>query len=111
MRPACCWRTWLRTIIVDSKNQALKGHAAYKVSFNTAVVRSAGVFRAAVWLHTAALIVAHNYPSSDVSPSGEGAQVTRQLVEAGKLLDIGVLDLPIISNRGVLSFKERGLGF
>jgi DNA repair protein RadC len=101
----------LRTIIVDTKNQVLKIHTVYVGSLNTAVVRIAEVFREAVRLNAAAIIVAHNHPSSDVSPSGEDVQVTRQLVEAGKLLNIEVLDHLIISSRGFLSLKERGLGF
>ena len=59
----------LRTIIVDSKNQVLKIHTVYKGSLNTAVLRIAEVFREAIRLNAAGLIVAHNHPSGDVSPS------------------------------------------
>jgi DNA repair protein RadC len=101
----------LRTIIVDSKNQVLKIHTVYKGSLNTAVLRIAEVFREAIRLNAAALIVAHNHPSGDPSPSAEDVQVTRQLVEAGKLLNIDVLDHLVLGCQRWLSLKERGLGF
>ncbi len=101
----------LRTIIVDTKNQVLKIHTVYVGSLNTAVVRIAEVFREAVRLNAAAIIVAHNHPSGDVAPSPQDVQVTRQLVEAGKLLNIDVLDHLIVSAQKFLSLKERGLGF
>jgi DNA repair protein RadC len=101
----------LRTIIVDSKNQVLKIHTVYVGSLNTAVVRIAEVFREAIRLNAAALIVAHNHPSGDVSPSPEDVHVTRQLVEAGKLLGVDVLDHLVLGNQCWLSLKERGLGF
>ncbi len=101
----------LRTIIVDTKNQVLKVHTVYKGSLNTVVLRAGEVFREAIRLNAAALIVAHNHPSGDVSPSPEDVQVTRQLVEAGKLLNIDVLDHLIIAHQVYTSLRERGLGF
>ena len=101
----------LRTIIVDSKNQVLKIHTVYKGSLNTAVLRIAEVFREAIRLNAAGIIVAHNHPSGDPSPSAEDVHVTRQLVEAGKLLSVDVLDHLVIGNQSFLSLKERGLGF
>ncbi len=59
----------------------------------------------------AAFIVAHNHPSGDPSPSPEDIKVTRQLVQAGKILDIDVLDHIIIGRQRFVSLKERGLGF
>ena len=59
----------------------------------------------------AAIILAHNHPSNDPSPSPEDIAVTRQIVEAGKLLGIEVLDHLIIGNGRFTSLKERGLGF
>jgi DNA repair protein RadC len=61
--------------------------------------------------NAAALIVAHNHPSGDPSPSPEDIKVTRQLVKAGKLLDIEVLDHVIIGRQRYVSLKERQLGF
>ena len=102
----------LRTIIVDTKNQLLKIHTVNVGSLNTAVVRIAEVFREAIRLNAAAIIVLHNHPSGDPSPSPEDVHVTRQLVEAGKLLNIDVLDHLVLGRGGRwLSLKERGLGF
>lgn len=75
------------------------------------MVRIGEVFRPAVEAPAAAVIVAHNHPSGDPAPSPEDVNVTRQLVQAGKLLDIELLDHLIIAARGYTSLKEKGLGF
>jgi DNA repair protein RadC len=102
----------LRTILLDTKNHVLKIHTVYIGSLNTAVVRVGELFREAIRANSAAVIVAHNHPSGDPSPSPEDVQVTRQIVQAGKLLDIDVLDHLVIGNGSRwVSLKERGLGF
>jgi DNA repair protein RadC len=76
------------------------------------VVRIGEIFRPAIEAPAAAIIVAHNHPSSDPSPSPEDVHVTRQIAEAGKLLDIDVLDHLIVAGGGqYVSLKEKGLGF
>jgi len=57
------------------------------------------------------VIVVHNHPSGDPTPSPEDVSITRQIVEAGKLLDVEVLDHLIIGQQRYVSLKERGLGF
>ena len=69
------------------------------------------VFREAIRASSAAMIVVHNHPSGDPTPSPEDVQVTRQIVEAGSLLNIDVLDHLIIGRQRFVSMKERGLGF
>jgi len=69
------------------------------------------VFRDAVRANAASVIVAHNHPSGDPSPSPEDVAVTRAMVEAGRLLDIEVLDHLVLSSGGFVSLKARGLGF
>jgi DNA repair protein RadC len=102
----------LRTILLDTKNHVLKIHTVYIGSLNTAVVRVGELFREAIRMNCAAVIVAHNHPSGDPTPSPEDVQVTRQIVQAGKLLDIDVLDHLVIGNGSRwVSMKERGLGF
>ncbi len=101
----------LHVILLDTRNRVMKIVAIYKGSLNTSVVRIGEVFRPAIEMAAAAVIVAHNHPSSDPSPSPEDVHVTRQLVEAGKLLGIDVLDHLVIADRGYVSLKERGLGF
>jgi DNA repair protein RadC len=58
-----------------------------------------------------AIIIAHNHPSGDTTPSPDDVAVTRALVEAGKLLDIEILDHLILAGGRFISLKERGLGF
>ncbi len=101
----------LCTILLDTKNHVLKVHTLYIGSLNTASVRVGEVFREAIRLNCAALIVAHNHPSGDPTPSPEDVNVTRQFVEAGKLLDIDVLDHLVIGMSRWVSLKQRGLGF
>lgn len=69
------------------------------------------VFRDAVRIGAAAIIVAHNHPSGDPTPSPEDVAVTKILVEAGSLLDIELLDHLIIGRNCFVSLKARGLGF
>ncbi|MCX6071372.1 MAG: hypothetical protein NTU91_11025, partial [Chloroflexi bacterium] len=69
------------------------------------------VFRPALHANAASVIIAHNHPSGDVSPSPEDIAVTRAFVEAGRLLDIEVLDHLVIAANRYTSLKARGLGF
>ncbi|MCB9418786.1 MAG: DNA repair protein RadC [Ardenticatenaceae bacterium] len=101
----------LRLILLDTRNQVLRTPTVYKGSLNTSVIRIGELFRAALKENAAAIIVAHNHPSGDPSPSPEDVNVTRQMVQAGKLLDIEVLDHVVIGHQRYVSLKERGLGF
>jgi len=102
----------MHVILLDTRNRVLGIQAVYKGSLNSSVVRVGEIFRAAIEAPAAAVIVAHNHPSGDPTPSPEDVNVTRQLVKAGKLLDIEVLDHVVISQGGqFVSLKERGLGF
>jgi DNA repair protein RadC len=101
----------LRAVILDTKNHVIKIETVYKGSLNTAVVRVAEIFREAIRLNAAAILVAHNHPSGDPTPSAEDVHITRQIVEAGKMLSIDVLDHLVICQARWVSLKERGLGF
>jgi DNA repair protein RadC len=101
----------LRVILLDTRNRVLNTPTIYIGSLNTSVIRIGELFRAAIRENAAALIVAHNHPSGDPTPSPEDVNVTRQLVKAGKLLDIDVLDHIVIGRQRFVSLKERGLGF
>ena len=100
----------LWVILLDTRNRVLKMAEIYKGSLNTSVVRTGEIFRPAIETAAAAIIVAHNHPSLDPSPSPEDITVTRQIVQAGKLLDIECLD-HIIIGRTFVSLKEKSLGF
>lgn len=101
----------LRLITLDTRNRVLDMPTIYKGSLNSAIVRIGELFRSAIRTNAAALIVAHNHPSGDPSPSPEDVHVTRQLVRAGKLLDIEVIDHIVIGRQSYVSLKERGEGF
>jgi DNA repair protein RadC len=74
-------------------------------------MRIGEVFKEAIRTNSAAVIVAHNHPSGDPAPSAEDVRVTKSLVQAGKLLDVDVLDHIVVSQSRYVSLKERGLGF
>ena len=101
----------LRTVLMDSRNRVINIPTIYIGSLNAASVRVGEVFREAIRASSAAMIVVHNHPSGDPTPSPEDVQVTRQIVEAGSLLNIDVLDHLIIGRQRFVSMKERGLGF
>ena len=101
----------LRTVLLDTRNRVLNIPTIYIGSLNSASVRVGEVFREAIRANCAALIVVHNHPSGDPTPSPEDVQVTRMIVEAGSLLNIDVLDHLIIGRQRFVSLKERGLGF
>lgn len=101
----------LRTLLLDTKHHVLDSVTVYRGNVNTSVIRVAELFREAVRLNCAAMIVAHNHPSGDPTPSPDDVRVTEQIVQAGKLLDIEVLDHLIIGRQRYVSLKERGLGF
>jgi len=102
----------LRTLLLNTKNHVMGIHQLYQGSLNSSQVRVCELFREAIRQNSAAIILVHNHPSGDPSPSRDDIQVTREAVSAGKLLDIDVLDHLIIG-RGDrwVSLKERGLGF
>jgi DNA repair protein RadC len=101
----------LRLILLDTRNQVLATPNVYVGSLNTSVIRVGELFRHAIKENAAAMIVAHNHPSGDPSPSPEDVRVTKQIASAGKLLDIDLLDHLVIGHGRYVSLKERGLGF
>ncbi|MGB1250118.1 MAG: RadC family protein [Candidatus Promineifilaceae bacterium] len=101
----------LRVMLLDTRNRVMRVETIYKGSLNTAVVRVAEIFRPAIKDNAASIVLAHNHPSGDPSPSAEDVRMTRQVIKAGALLKIDVLDHVIIGNNRYVSLKERGLAF
>jgi len=101
----------LVSILLNTRNKVLHVHEIYVGSLNCSMIRVGEVFRAAIRRSAAAVIIAHNHPSGDPSPSPEDVAVTKQIVEACKLMDIDVLDHVIIGHGRWVSLKEKGLGF
>jgi DNA repair protein RadC len=100
----------LRVILLDTRNGVLGIPTIYRGSLNTSVVRIGEIFRPAIEAPAAAIIIAHNHPSGVCDPSPEDVRVTKECVQAGKLLGIDVLDHIIIGDGRFASLKERGLG-
>jgi DNA repair protein RadC len=101
----------LRVMLLDTKNRVLETKTIYVGSLNTSLIRVGELFREAVRANCASIIVLHNHPSGDPTPSPEDVAVTRQIVQAGQLLDVEVLDHLVIGRQRFVSLKERGLGF
>ena len=93
-------------LILDTKNQVVEKIKSYKGTVNSSVLRAAEIFRPAVIRNCPHVIVCHNHPSGDPTPSPEDMEITQQLVEAGKLLDIEILDHLVIGNPRYASLKE-----
>jgi DNA repair protein RadC len=101
----------LRVLLLNTKNHVIGSPTIYKGSLNSNVVRVGEIFREAIRQNCAAIIVAHNHPSGDPTPSPEDIAVTREIIQAGKLLDIDVLDHLVIGHNRYVSLRERGLAF
>jgi DNA repair protein RadC len=101
----------MRTVLLNTKNMVLGAPTIYQGSLNSTSFRVGELFREAIRHNAASIIVVHNHPSGDPTPSPEDVAVTRTLIEAGKMIDIEVLDHLVIGNGKYVSLKERRLGF
>lgn len=99
------------TAALDTKNRVLNLAKVYRGNVNSSIIRPGEILRDAVRLNATAVILAHNHPSADPTPSPEDVQVTRSLRQAASLLAIDLLDHLIICPGRWVSLKERGLGF
>src|SRR4030067_2231161 len=97
-----------RGLYLNTRNRLIHDEVVAMGSLNLSVVHPREVFRPAVEYGAAAVILAHNHPSGDPEPSTEDIKITKQLVEAGKLMEIEVLDHLIIGEEKFVSLKERG---
>jgi DNA repair protein RadC len=96
------------TLYLDTKNQILKEETISIGSLNASIVHPREVFKGALELSSASIIMIHNHPSGDPSPSREDIMVTEKLCEGGKLLGIDVLDHIIIGEGRYVSLKDEG---
>jgi DNA repair protein RadC len=102
----------LRVILLNTKMRSLGVIEVYIGAINNVQIRLAEVFRPAIQRNANSLILAHNHPSHDPTPSPDDVAITRAAVQAGKLMDINVADHLVIGRGGrFVSLKERGLGF
>ena len=101
----------LRVLLLDRRNRVLDIIEVYQGSVNSSQVRVGEIFQPAVSRMASAIVVCHNHPSGDPTPSTDDVAVTRAIGQAGKLLDIELLDHLVIGHGKWVSLKERGLGF
>ncbi len=93
---------------LDTKNVEIQRETISIGTLNASLVHPRELFEPAIRYSAASIIVAHNHPSGDVTPSHEDILITKKLVDAGTLLDIHILDHIIVSAKGYISSKEKG---
>ena len=101
----------LRVVMLNTKNYVIKIVTVYIGTINSSAVRVCEVFKDALRHNAAAIILCHNHPSGDPQPSPEDVLITRQIVEAGRLLGVDLLDHLVIGQGRWISLRERRLGF
>lgn len=101
----------LRVILLDTKNKVKKIVNLYKGTLDSSSVRVSEVFRDAIVGNASAIILVHNHPSGDPTPSQEDVILTKAVIEAGKLLNIEVHDHIIIGMNHFFSMKQKDLAF
>ena len=98
-------------LMLDMKNKPVGIQTISIGSLNSSIIAVREVFKAAVMCNAAAIILCHNHPSGDPTPSPEDVSITRKIHEAGQLLDIELLDHIVLGYPGFVSLRERNLGF
>lgn len=101
----------IRIILLDSAQQIISIATIYRGTAYATVVRTGEIYRQALLYNSSSIILVHNHPSGDPSPSLEDVELTQALVAAGHLLDIQLIDHIIIGRKGWRSLKQMGLGF
>ena len=99
----------LRVLLLDTRNHVVGQRVVYQGNVNSSMVRPAEVLRPAVVEAVPHVILVHNHPSHDPTPSAQDAAITRDIAQAGKLLGVELLDHVVIGGERFASLKERGL--
>jgi DNA repair protein RadC len=98
-------------LLLSTKNEVLGIHEVYVGNVNASIVRVAEVLRPALRENCPSIIVVHNYPSGDPSPSAEDVLVARQIASGAEMMDGELLDHIVIGGQSHVSLKEKVLGF
>jgi DNA repair protein RadC len=104
-------REELRVVLLDTRNHVLRVVTVYVGNVSASLVRIGELFRDAVRLSASGLILVHNHPSGDPTPSPDDLHMTAEAVAAGRLMDVAVLDHLVIGGRAWVSLRDRGLVF
>ena len=99
----------LKSLLLDTKNRVLAIRTVSIGDLSSSIVHPREVFKDAVVASAASIIVAHNHPSGDPTPSAEDVSVTKRLIQAGEIMGIDLLDHIVIGDGTFVSLKERGL--
>jgi DNA repair protein RadC len=95
-------------VCLDTKNQPMAINICHVGSLNASIVYRREVFKSAILSNSASIIVAHNHPSSDSTPSRKDIEVIKRLAEAGRIVGIELLDQLSVCEEKFVSLKERG---
>ena len=104
-------REELHVLTLTTKNAVMDARCIYKGNVSVSLVRTGELFREAVARHAAGIILVHNHPSGDPTPSPQDLHLTAEVIAAGRLLDIAVLDHVILGNGEYVSLRDRGVQF
>jgi DNA repair protein RadC len=104
-------REELRAVMLDTKNHVLRVATVYQGNVSSSLVRVGELFRDAVRLNAAGVILVHNHPSGDPTPSPDDLHLTAEALAAGRLLDIALLDHLVIGHDAYVSLRDRGVSF
>jgi len=104
-------REELRVVLLDTKNHVLRVATVYQGNVSSSLVRVGELFRDAVRLNAAGVILVHNHPSGDPTPSPDDLHLTAEALAAGRLLDIQLLDHLVIGHDAYVSLRDRGVAF
>lgn len=102
-------RELLIVCCLDTKNQPTAIHTVSIGSLNSSIVHPREVFKTAILSNSASIIIFHNHPSGDPSPSSEDISVTTRLKECGKIIGIELIDHIIVGDNNFVSIKEKGI--
>ena len=95
-------------LALDTKNKVIGIFEISRGSLNASIIHPRDIFQRAILVNAASVILVHNHPSGDPTPSPEDIALTKKLVEAGRVMDISVLDHVIVGEGSFVSLKERG---
>ncbi len=104
-------REELRVVLLNARNAVLRLVTVYQGNVSSSLVRIGELFRDAVRLNAAGLILVHNHPSGDPTPSPDDLRLTAEALAAGRLLDVQLLDHLIVAGDGFVSLRDRGVAF
>ncbi|MHB8460789.1 MAG: JAB domain-containing protein, partial [Candidatus Limnocylindrales bacterium] len=104
-------REELRAVLLNTKNTVLRVVTVYQGNVSASLVRVGELFRDAVRLNATGVILVHNHPSGDPTPSPDDLHLTAEALAAGRLLDIDLLDHLVIGHDAWVSLRDRGVAF